>query len=59
MSIIGSDGDARLRLRLNFSRACGKAIWTSAIPLRQAATRRAPENSDTNDLPSLDQTAAA
>ena len=48
MSIIPSDGNAGLRLRVIFPGSRGETIWAGAIPLRQATTRRTPENSNTN-----------
>ena len=47
-SIIAADGDARLRLRRNPLVARGDAVRTGTIPLRQAATGCAPENTDAN-----------
>jgi hypothetical protein len=47
-SIIAADGNARLRLRRNLSGARGDAVRAGTIPLRQAAARRAPENTDAN-----------
>jgi len=45
---VGADRDARLRLRLNFSRARCDAVYTGAIPLWQAAAGRAAEDMDPN-----------
>ena len=47
-SIVAANGDARLRLRRNLSVARGDAVRAGTIPLRQAATGRAPENTDAN-----------
>src|SRR5437660_4684650 len=47
-SIVAADGDARLRLRRNLLVARGDAVRAGTIPLRQAAARRTPENTDTN-----------
>src|SRR6202043_2012347 len=47
-SIVAADGDARLCLRRNLSVARGDAVRAGTIPLRQAATGRAPENTDAN-----------
>jgi hypothetical protein len=47
-SIITADGDARLRLWRNLSGARRDAVRAGTIPLRQAATGRAPENTDAN-----------
>jgi hypothetical protein len=58
-SIVAADRDARLRLRCNFAGARRQTIGTGAIPLRQAATRRAPENPEANRLHPLDQIAPA
>ena len=44
----GADRNARLRLRVNFSGACRGAVFTGAIPLRQAAAGRAAEDMDPN-----------
>ena len=62
---VAANGDARLRLRCNFSAARSDAIGAGAIPLRQAAARRAAENTDANQPESskplipFDQTAPA
>src|SRR3984893_10369209 len=47
-SIVAADGDARLRLRRNLLVARGDAVRAGTIPLRQATTRRTPENTDAN-----------
>jgi len=46
--IIGADGDTGLCLRCNLAGPRRDTIGAGAIPLRQAATGRAPENSNTN-----------
>ncbi len=46
--MICRDPNARLRLRRNPTAPGRKAVWTRAIPLRQAATRRTPENPKAN-----------
>ena len=45
---VGGNRDARLRLRRDFTAPGRQAIGACAIPLRQAAARRAPENSEAN-----------
>jgi len=45
---VSADSDARLRLRRDFSAACSDTVGACAIPLRQAAARRAAENMDAN-----------
>ena len=47
-SIVAADRDARLRLRRNLLVARGDAVRAGTIPLRQATTRRTPENTDAN-----------
>jgi hypothetical protein len=42
----GTERDARLRLRSNFSRARCNAVYTGTVPLRQAAAGRAAEDMD-------------
>src|SRR5260370_20011336 len=49
-SIVAADGDARLRLRRNLLVARGDAVRAGTIPLRQATTRRTPENTDANRI---------
>src|SRR2546427_6389924 len=56
---VASDRDARLCLRCNFSAARSDAVRARTVPLRQATARRAPENTDTNQLIPLDHTAPA
>jgi hypothetical protein len=48
MSIISTDRDTGLCLRWNLAGTRGDTIRARAIPLRQAAARRATENSNTN-----------
>ena len=45
---VAADGDARLRLRCNLSRARSCAVRAGTIPLRQAAAGRAAEDMDPN-----------
>ena len=47
-SVIGANGNARLRLRRNLSGARRDAVCAGTIPLRQATAGRAPENTDAN-----------
>ena len=47
---IAAKSQARLGLWPDLPRTCRDAIRACAIPLRQAASRRAPENSDANRL---------
>ena len=49
-SIVAADRDARLRLRRNLLVARGDAVRAGTVPLRQATTRRAPENTDANRI---------
>ena len=62
---VAADSDARLRLRRDFPDARSDAVSACAIPLRQAAARRAAENMDANQpefpksLILFDQTAPA
>ena len=46
--VIRTYGNARLRLRSDFPGTRSCAVRTSAIPLRQAATGRAPEDTNAN-----------
>lgn len=46
--IVAGDGNARLRLRRDFSGARVAAVRAVTIPLRKAATGRASENPDAN-----------
>jgi hypothetical protein len=48
--MIRPDLNARLSLRRDPTTPGGKAVWTRTIPLRQATTRRTPENPKTNRL---------
>jgi hypothetical protein len=45
---VGTSPNARLRLRRNPTAPGREAVGTRAIPLRQAAARRAPENPKAN-----------
>ena len=57
--IVGTNRNTRLRLRRNPTAPGREAVGACAIPLRQATARRAPENTDTNQLIPLDHTAPA